>query len=86
MATTLELITDALAETFAIDRADVTADRTFDELGMDSLALVEMGLMLQETTGITLNDTQMPQTVGELAAMLDAQQADKNLTPTKAAT
>ncbi|MCF1593083.1 acyl carrier protein [Streptomyces muensis] len=75
MATTLDTITQVLTETFPIDAADITPERTFDDLGLDSLALLEMGLAVQESTGITLNDTELPKTVGQLVTLLDAAQA-----------
>lgn len=76
MATTLDTITQVLTETFPIDAADITPERTFEDLGLDSLALLEMGLALQESTGITLNDTELPKTVGQLVTLLDTAQAD----------
>ncbi|MFE6618133.1 acyl carrier protein [Streptomyces sp. NPDC057740] len=72
MATTLDTITKVLTETFPIDAADITPERTFEDLGLDSLALLEMGLAVQESTGITLNDTELPKTVGQLVTLLDA--------------
>ncbi|MFF7161931.1 acyl carrier protein [Streptomyces sp. NPDC008086] len=72
MATTLDTITQVLTETFPIDAADITPERTFEDLGLDSLALLEMGLAVQESTGITLNDTELPKTVGQLVTLLDA--------------
>ncbi|UFQ19316.1 MULTISPECIES: acyl carrier protein [Streptomyces] len=74
--TTLGLITKSLTEVFPIDAADITPEKPFEDLGMDSLALVEMALVLQEQTGITLNETEMPRTVGELVTMLDAARAN----------
>ncbi|MFE1174031.1 acyl carrier protein [Streptomyces sp. NPDC058773] len=80
MPTSAELITSTLTETFDLDPAEVTPERTFEELGLDSLALVEMGLMLQERTGISLDDVPMRTTIGELAALMDRSEADKALT------
>lgn len=76
MATTLDTITQVLTETFPIDAADITPERTFEDLGLDSLALLEMGLAVQESTGITLNDTELPKTVGQLVALLDTARPD----------
>ncbi|MFH0518454.1 acyl carrier protein [Streptomyces sp. M41] len=75
MATTLDTITEVLTQTFPIDAADITPERTFEDLGLDSLALLEMGLAVQESTGITLNDTELPKTVGQLVTLLDAARA-----------
>ena len=82
MATTLDTLTQVLTETFPIDAADITPERTFDDLGLDSLALLEMGLAVQESTGITLNDTALPKTVGELVTLLDTAQAGTALAAT----
>ncbi|MFJ8164896.1 acyl carrier protein [Streptomyces sp. NPDC096136] len=84
MTTTLDAITQALTETFPIDAAEITPDKTFDELGLDSLALIEMSLIVQETTGITLSETALPQTVQELADLLDAADAAAVKTPATA--
>ncbi|MEW1748830.1 acyl carrier protein [Streptomyces angustmyceticus] len=80
MPTSTELITSTLTETFDLDPADVTPERTFEDLGLDSLALVEMGLMLQERTGISLEDVPLQTTIEELAALMDARDAGSVLT------
>ncbi|MFI2185195.1 acyl carrier protein [Streptomyces sioyaensis] len=80
MPTSTELITTTLTETFDLDPADVTPERTFEELGLDSLALVEMGLMLQERTGISLDDVPLQTTIGGLAELMDRNEADQALT------
>ncbi|MFE6739395.1 acyl carrier protein [Streptomyces tubercidicus] len=80
MPTSAELITSTLTETFDLEPAEVTPERTFEDLGLDSLALVEMGLMLQERTGISLDDVPLRTTIGELAALLDGGAADRALT------
>ncbi|MEW2433327.1 acyl carrier protein [Streptomyces caniferus] len=79
MSTSTELITSTLTETFDLDPAEVTPERTFEDLGLDSLALVEMGLMLQERTGISLEDVPLQTSIEELAALVDAQDADSAL-------
>ncbi|MBM4791674.1 acyl carrier protein [Streptomyces sioyaensis] len=80
MPTSTELITTTLTETFDLDPADVTPERTFEELGLDSLALVEMGLMLQERTGISLDDVPLHTTIDGLAALMDRAEAEQALT------
>ncbi|MFI1259371.1 MULTISPECIES: acyl carrier protein [Streptomyces] len=77
MPTSTELITTTLTETFDLDPSEVTPERTFEELGLDSLALVEMGLMLQERTGVTLNDVPLHTTIGGLAALIDRAETDR---------
>lgn len=80
MSTRTELITSTLTETFDLDPAQVTPECTFEDLGLDSLALVEMGLMLQERTGISLEDVPLRTTIEELAARMDARDPDTALT------
>ena len=80
MPTSAELITSTLTETFDLDPAEVMPERTFEDLGLDSLALVEMGLMLQERTGISLDDVPLRTTLGELAALMDRGTAGQALT------
>ncbi|MCX4638935.1 acyl carrier protein [Streptomyces sp. P9-2B-2] len=80
MPTSAELITSTLTETFDLDPAEVMPERTFEDLGLDSLALVEMGLMLQERTGISLDDVPLRTTLGELAALMDSGTAGQALT------
>ncbi|MGX1971269.1 acyl carrier protein [Streptomyces kronopolitis] len=77
MPTSTELITTTLTETFDLDPSEVTPERTFEELGLDSLALVEMGLMLQERTGVTLNDVPLHTTIRGLAALIDRAETDR---------
>ncbi|QIY59277.1 acyl carrier protein [Streptomyces sp. RPA4-5] len=80
MPTSAELITSTLTETFDLDPAEVMPECTFEDLGLDSLALVEMGLMLQERTGISLDDVPLRTTLGELAALMDSGTAGQALT------
>ncbi|MGX1852268.1 acyl carrier protein [Streptomyces sp. NBC_01456] len=80
MPTTTELITTTLTETFDLDPSEVSPGRTFEELGLDSLALVEMGLMLQERTGISLEDVPLQTTIGGLAALMDRAGTEQALT------
>ncbi|MEV8020396.1 phosphopantetheine-binding protein [Streptomyces sp. NPDC086554] len=49
-----QLITSHLAEHFGLDPAMLTPDRTFNDLEMDSIALVELLVILEEGTGVQL--------------------------------
>lgn len=79
MSSSIDLIATALADTFDMDMSGITPESSFQELGLDSLAMVEMGLVLQEQTGIKLNDTELPRTVGELATLLEESEAPRML-------
>lgn len=75
MTSSMELITNALTETFGHEVEGIAPDRTLQDLELDSLASVEMALMLQEQTGIPLDDLTPETTIGELADRIDAARA-----------
>ncbi|GAA5074494.1 acyl carrier protein [Streptomyces similanensis] len=49
-----ESLLDLLRELFAFPDDMLTPATTFDELGLDSLALMELGAVLEERTGVEL--------------------------------
>ncbi|MEU7067237.1 acyl carrier protein [Streptomyces sp. NPDC053429] len=75
MTSSIELITNALTETFGHEVEGIAPDRTLQDLELDSLASVEMALMLQEQTGIPLDDLTPETTIGELADRIDTARA-----------
>ncbi|AZK95581.1 MULTISPECIES: phosphopantetheine-binding protein [Streptomyces] len=66
-----QLIVQTLTETFGLDEHRMRPDATFEELEVDSLALVELGLIVQERTGHQLSDVGVASTLGETATALD---------------
>ena len=48
-----------------------------DDLGADSLALVELAMAVEEATGVTVEDEALPtlKTVGDIKAYLEAHEA-----------
>ena len=62
-----------IAETLGCD-ADQITERTLlvDDLGADSLSLVELAMAIEEATGVTVEDSALPnlKTVGDIAAYL----------------
>lgn len=48
-----------LTETFGVDEADLAPDATFEALGLDSLDVVELTLVVEEETGIKLEDEEL---------------------------
>ena len=48
-----------LVETFDVPADDVTAAATFESLGLDSLDVVELTLVLEEETGVKLEDEEL---------------------------
>jgi acyl carrier protein len=51
MSEMYDVLVDLLVNRFEVDRDEVRPDRTFDELDMDSLFLVELLLVLQSELG-----------------------------------
>ncbi len=55
----LATFTEVLTEEFGIESDQVTADATFEALGLDSLDVVELTLVLEEKTGVKLEDEEL---------------------------
>jgi acyl carrier protein len=51
--------TTLLVDTFGVDADDVTPGATFESLGLDSLDVVELTLVLEEETGVKLEDEEL---------------------------
>ena len=71
-----KLISTLLSSQFEVDPAAVEPDVSLTDLGLDSLAAVELFDVLQERTGVPLeiDDADLALTVGQLAARLVAEQ------------
>ena len=67
-----EKIAAYLAEQLAISASEITADTTFDALGVDSLDTVEMVMDLEEELGVDLEINDQITTVGELVAYVES--------------
>lgn len=70
-----EKIQKELAEYFEIDPAKITLDTKFvDDLGADSLALMELMFNLENETGKTIDDDVMDtvKTVGDLVNYIES--------------
>jgi acyl carrier protein len=67
---TYDLITATLIETFELDAGQLTPQSTFEDLGLDSLALVEMALVVHEHTGTAVEGITPQSTLAEAAALL----------------
>ncbi|WP_192583487.1 acyl carrier protein [Streptomyces albicerus] len=55
MTDSYRMISDRLRDYFGIAEALITADRTFKDLEVDSITLVELLVILEEDTGIQLS-------------------------------
>lgn len=55
----LAIFTELLTEEFGVPEADITPEATFEALGLDSLDVVELTLVLEEKTGVKLEDEEL---------------------------
>ena len=70
-----EKVRDVIVETLACDAAQVTPEaRLAEDLGVDSLASVELVMALEEATGVTIDDSVLPElkTVADIMKYLNA--------------
>ena len=58
---TFEEMRDIIVETLSCDAEDVTMEATLaEDLGADSLAAVELSMALEEASGVTIEDEDLP--------------------------
>ncbi|MFE5140432.1 acyl carrier protein [Streptomyces fagopyri] len=70
-------VTAVLTEKFEVSPERIRPEATLESLDLDSLALAELGLVLQEQLGVRVEEdaTAKRSTVGELVAALNAKRA-----------
>jgi acyl carrier protein len=75
--TVTEEISTLLTRNFGVEPVDVRPEASLRELGMDSLALEELRVLLEEHLRIDLEDVQLTsrETVGQLATVVDGKLA-----------
>ena len=61
-----------LAEHIDCDVSEITADTTFESLGIDSLDTVEMVMQLEEELDVELELEEKVETVGALVAFVES--------------
>ena len=67
-----EKIANYLAEQLDMSAEEITADTTFESLGVDSLDTVEMVMDLEDELGVELELEEKISTVGELVAFVES--------------
>ena len=70
-----EKVRGVIAETLTCDLEKVTNEALLvDDLGADSLSLVELAMAIEEAAGVTVEDEALPtlKTVGDVKAYLEA--------------
>ena len=73
-----EKIKDIIVETLSCDADKVTPEaRLAEDLEADSLAAVELSMALEEASGVTIEDEDLPnmKTVGDLMAYIESHKA-----------
>jgi acyl carrier protein len=77
MTTMYDKVADLLVERFEVDRSEVSPEVTFEDLGVDSLFMVELLLVLQTELGVQISeDVAVPgDTIGQAAEAIDKQVA-----------
>ncbi|MEV8314373.1 phosphopantetheine-binding protein [Streptomyces sp. NPDC059900] len=76
MSSTYDRLVGLLTKGFGVEADEVAPENTFEDLELDSLALVELTLAAQEEFGITLTDDDLhaKNTMAEAAGVLEAKQ------------
>lgn len=73
---TLSVIREFLKDRLGLEHDKITPGATLEELGIDSLMLLELLFEFEEKLNVSLsNDMAMPKTVGELIAVVEQFQA-----------
>lgn len=62
----LDKIKDLLAEKVDVDTDTITADTKFDDLGIDSLDIVELLMGIEDEFGVNIEPDESLKTVGDL--------------------
>lgn len=68
---TLDTIKEVLEENLDIEPETVTEESTFDDLGIDSLDMVELICDLEEKCDVDFGEPEGLQTVGDLVEYID---------------
>ncbi|MBQ7975273.1 MAG: acyl carrier protein [Clostridia bacterium] len=69
---TLEKVVALLADHLEMDESEIKAETTFEELGIDSLDVVEVMMEMEDEFGIEIKPTEVGKSVSELVAYIDA--------------
>ena len=71
---TLDTVKEVLESNLDIDPENVTEDATFEDLGIDSLDMVELICDLEEKCGIEFGEPEDLETVGDLINYIEGLQ------------
>ncbi|PRX51465.1 acyl carrier protein [Prauserella shujinwangii] len=70
-------LTEILTTNFDVDSADIDPERTLDELGVDSVATIELVDILKERFGIAVDEDELTNksTVGQVISAVTAKRS-----------
>ena len=68
---TLDIVKEVLESNLDIDPENVTEDATFEDLGLDSLDMVELICDLEEKCSVDFGEPEGLTTVGDLVEYID---------------
>ncbi|MBR5313374.1 MAG: acyl carrier protein [Clostridia bacterium] len=71
---TIDKIKTIIADHSGEDEANITAETTFEELGVDSLTTVEVLMDIEDEFGVTIEAAQVGKTVGDLVRAIEEAQ------------
>ncbi len=75
---TLELLRQYLQQKVSVDPVKVTPEATLEDIGVDSLVLIDLMFELEESLNVRVTDmNSRPTTVSELIDMFDALSASQ---------
>ena len=82
MSALYESVTDIFADRFGIDRATVTPDASFDDIGLDSLSQIELATAIKKKYAVEISDDEMAEMsiVSEIVEKLEELLAEKGVT------
>lgn len=66
-----DTVVSALTETFGMTEEHVRSGATLESLELDSLSLLELGLAVEERSGVRLSELGPTATLDEVALLLD---------------
>ena len=69
---TIEKVRETVAEQLSMDINEISADTTFEDLGIDSLDTVELMMELEDVFGIEIDAEKVGNSVSSLAAYIDS--------------
>ena len=71
----IEKVTAILAENLDIDAGEITAETTFEQLGLDSLDMVDLLMTIEDEFGVEVEPSEELKTVGLVVAEIEKLQA-----------